>query len=108
MNTVRGAWDSLKESLEKKAISKKVQWYSKQLSAKLGSDAILDEHLSKWKAVSGHVKALGDPVKENLIVLCSKVRDRVISECSQRKELVAEKRKSEAEAKNDGNTQGVF
>ena len=108
MNTVRGAWDSLKESLEKKAISKKVQWYSKQLSAKLGSDAILDEHVSKWRAVSGHVKALGDPVKESLIVLCSKVRDRVISECSQRKELVAEKRKSEAEAKNDGNTQGVF
>ena len=87
MVTVRGAWYSLKESLGKRAISRKVKWYSEQLSTKLGSDAILEEGMSKWKAVSGHVKALGDPVKENLIVLWSKAQDRVNSKCYRRKEL---------------------
>ena len=50
--TSKEAWEALKGHFEENTLSKKVQWYKKLFTARLGNNGTMEEHVNNLKTVS--------------------------------------------------------
>ncbi len=66
--TAKAAWKCLKDHFEENTLSRKVQWYRKLFTARMGNST-MEEHVNNLRKISEHLEALGDPVKDNILVM---------------------------------------